>query len=237
MKKDTKSIVRAGRLAGGYDDMAEVTDREKTAHAAKGRRPTNARAAVSFEKLLQAAAEVLADTGFEKLTSNEICARAGLTPPAFYHYFNNKYEVLEELADRLLRKQNEAFSGWLEEFSADGGRLPSADALEKLFQAVIEISGQEPSGMWTIRALRALPNLAHVRLRWQRIYADQVFVVARQLAPNVDADVLWSRIRIIVEFSYIIDELAIEEDRISKDMLLRQVATLIGGILEKLVEP
>ncbi len=217
--------------------MAKEAGQEKTSYETKGRRPTKARSAASFEKLLHAAAEVLADVGFERLTSNEICARAGLTPPAFYHYFSNKYEVLEELADRLLRKQNEAFSGWLATYSAEGGRLPSIEALETLFQSVIEISGQEPSGMWTLRALRALPNLAHVRLRWQRTYADQVFVVARQLAPNVNADVLWSRIRILVEFSYIIDELSLEEDRISREMLISQFSLLIRGILEKLLEP
>lgn len=214
-----------------------IADNKKPKRESKARRPTSARAVVSYEKLLQAAAEVLADTGFEKLTSNEICARAGLTPPAFYHYFNNKYEILEELADRLLGEQNKVFSIWLAEYAEGDGHLPSVEAVEKLFQSVIEISAQAPSGMWTIRALRALPNLAHVRLKWQRIYADQVFEAIRQLAPDVPTEILWSRIRIIVEFSYIVDELALEEDRISKEVLLRQVAVLIGGLMEKLVKP
>lgn len=206
-------------------------------HQSKVRRPTNARAVASFEKLLQAASDVLADTGFERLTSNEICARAGLTPPAFYHYFNNKYEILEELADRLMRKQHDSFSAWFAEFSESGGRLPSTDALEKLFEAAVQIAAQEPSGMWTIRALRALPNLTHLRLKWQRIYADQIFEAAKQLAPDVPADILWMRVRIIVEFAYIVGELAIEEDRIPQDMLFRQVGLLFGGILDKLVLP
>ncbi|MCD2172347.1 TetR/AcrR family transcriptional regulator [Rhizobium sp. C4] len=217
--------------------MAKTTDGKTSKRPTKTRRPTNARAAVSFEKLLQAAADVLADTGFEKLTSNEICARAGLTPPAFYHYFNNKYEVLEELADRLMRKQNESFSAWLAEFSENGLRLPSAEALEKLFEAAVQISAQEPSGLWTIRALRALPNLTHLRLKWQRVYADQVFEAARQLAPEVAAETLWMRVRIVVEFAYIVGELAIEEDRIPQDMLFKQVGQLFGGILDRLVIP
>lgn len=217
--------------------MTKAEDTKKRVRQTKGRRPTNARSAASFEKLLQAAAEVLADTGFEKLTSNGICARAGLTPPAFYHYFNDKYEVLEELADRLVRKQHESFSAWFAEFSANGRKLPSSAALEKLFEAAVQIATQEPSGMWTIRALRALPNLTHLRLKWQRIYADQIFEAARQLAPDVPSDVLWMRVRIIVEFAYIVGELAIEEDRIPRDMLFRQVGWLFDGILEKLVIP
>lgn len=217
--------------------MTKDENTKKQARQAKGRRPTNARSTASFEKLLQAAADVLADTGFEKLSSNEICARAGLTPPAFYHYFNNKYEVLEELADRLVRKQHENFSAWFAEFSDNGSRLPTTEALEKLFEAAVRVAAQEPSGMWTIRALRALPNLTHLRLKWQRIYADQIFEAAKQLAPEVPADTLWTRVRIVVEFAYIVGELAIEEDRIPQDMLFRQVGLLFGGILEKLVIP
>ena len=217
--------------------MTKNENAQKRARETKGRRPTNARSAASFERLLQAAADVLADTGFERLTSNEICARAGLTPPAFYHYFNNKYEVLEELANRLMRKHQENFSAWFAEFSETGQRLPTAEALEKLFEAAVRIAAQERSGMWTMRALRALPNLTHVRLKWQRIYADQIIEAARQLAPDVPEETLWTRVRIIVEFAYIVGELAIEEDRIARDVLLRQVGLLFGGILEKLVIP
>ncbi|MCD2179322.1 TetR/AcrR family transcriptional regulator [Rhizobium sp. C1] len=217
--------------------MTKDTEPKTRQRAAKARRPTHARATANFEKLLQAAADVLADVGFERLTSNEICARAGLTPPAFYHYFNNKYEVLEELADRLVRKQHESFSAWFAEFSENGGRLPSAEALEKLFEAAVRIPAQEPSGMWTIRALRALPNLAHVRLKWQRVYTDQIMEAARQLAPDVSPETLWTRVRIVVEFAYIVGELAIEEDRIPQETLFRQVGLMFGGILEKVVLP
>lgn len=217
--------------------MTKDADTKKPKRSARTRRPTHARATANFEKLLQAAADVLADTGFEKLTSNEICARAGLTPPAFYHYFNNKYEVLEELADRLMRKQHDNFLAWFKEFSENGSRLPSHHAMERLFEAAAQIAAQEPSGMWTIRALRALPNLAHLRLKWQRIYSDQIFEAVKQLAPDVPPDTLWMRVRILVEFAYIIDELALEEDRVSKDILFREVGWLFGGMLEKLVAP
>lgn len=217
--------------------MISPTESKAPKRPAKIRRPSNARAAANYEKLLQAASDVLADTGFEKLTSNEICARAGLTPPAFYHYFNNKYDILEELADRLLRRQHDNFSAWLAEFSENEERLPSTEALERLFGMDVRITTQEPAGIWTIRALRALPNLAHLRLKWQRVYTDQVFQAAKLLAPDVPEDILWARVRIIAEFAYIVGELAIEEDRISRDMLFRQVGVLFGGLLDKLTIP
>lgn len=217
--------------------MTTDAEKKKQKRPTKSRKPTHARATANYEKLLQAAADVLADVGFERLTSNEICARAGLTPPAFYHYFDNKYQILEELADRLVRKQHESFLAWFAEFSAKGDHLPTAEALEKLFEAAVRIAVQEPSGIWTIRALRALPNLTHLRLKWQRVYADQIMAGATQLAPEVPRETLWTRVRIVVEFAYIVGELAIEEDRIPQDMLFKQVGLLFGGILEKLVVP
>jgi len=67
----------------------------------------------TYEKLVSATGELLGEVGFEKLTTNAICARAKMTPPAFYRYFKDKYEILEVLARRLLERQNEAYAVWL----------------------------------------------------------------------------------------------------------------------------
>lgn len=57
---------------------------------------------VSFEKFLEVVVVVLVDIGFEKLIFNVICVCVGLILFVFYYYFNDKYEVLEELVDCLV---------------------------------------------------------------------------------------------------------------------------------------
>ena len=47
------------------------------------------------------AGALLAEVGIERISTNMIAARAGLTPPALYRYFADKYAVLEALADDL----------------------------------------------------------------------------------------------------------------------------------------
>src|ERR1700761_3371346 len=75
--------------------------------------PLSGKPLETYEKLIRAAGELLGEVGFEKLTTNAICAKAGLTPPALYRYFKDKYEVLEALARKLLQNQAEAFAAWM----------------------------------------------------------------------------------------------------------------------------
>ena len=52
--------------------------------------PPKGRGRVTYERLMKAAGELLGEEGFERLSTNAICARAGLTPPALYRYFRDK---------------------------------------------------------------------------------------------------------------------------------------------------
>jgi AcrR family transcriptional regulator len=174
----------------------------------------------------------LGDVGFERLTSNAISARANVTPPAFYRYFNDKYDILEELAERLLKKQSDAFAIWLFHGGVWTEGTRSIEALETWFRTSADIVAQEPGAIWTLRALRALPNLAPIRLRSQRVFTDQMFEFAKRILPNMPPDLLWYRLRIAAEFGFMIDELSIEEDRLPRDVLFKEAARLIGALIE-----
>jgi AcrR family transcriptional regulator len=189
--------------------------------------PKGGRSLATYDKLIRAAGELLGEIGFEKLTTNAVCARAGLTPPALYHYFQDKYELLEALARKLLEKQTEAFAAWASQGSRwkdPGGRA----ALEEWFRTSIELTLSEPGAIWTLRALRALPNLAHIRLESQRKVTDTMFHHFRPLYPSVPSAALWCRLRIIAEFGFNVDELALEEHRIPHDVLFREAARVLA---------
>ncbi|WP_082701514.1 TetR/AcrR family transcriptional regulator [Novosphingobium sp. FSW06-99] len=193
--------------------------------------PQSAKAIATYEKLITAAGELLGEVGFEKLTTNGICARANLTPPALYRYFDDKYEILEELARRLLKRQYDAYAVWL----FDGGAWASLDSqvdkLEEWFRTAASIVASEPGGVWTMRALRALPNLAHVRIESQRMFTDQMFEFYKRALPDLPENTLWYRLRIRAEFGFVVDELAIEENEIPHSILFREAARLIARSL------
>ena len=74
--------------------------------------PRQGRAQETFERILSITAELLAEVGIERLSTNLICERAGLTPPALYRYFPNKYAVLHALGERLMGAQNALLADW-----------------------------------------------------------------------------------------------------------------------------
>ena len=61
----------------------------------------------TIDRLLEAAQDILIESGVEALNSNAIVLRAGVTPPTFYHYFSNNHALLEELGVRMMQEQSE----------------------------------------------------------------------------------------------------------------------------------
>lgn len=189
--------------------------------------PTAGKARTTFDNILFAAAELLNEVGFERLSTNDICARASITAPALYHYFYDKYDILEELTLRLLRKQNEAFYIWLLNGGVVGTPAERKVALAEWFRIAADVTGSEPGALAILRAMHALPELAPLRLASQRMLTDQLCDIYHRLNPDLDPQMLWYRLRISCEFGFMVDELALEEDRIENETLFREVASML----------
>jgi AcrR family transcriptional regulator len=224
--KAKQAVAAAKGLAG----KAKKPQAAPAPRAGMGKRepPRAGRALATYEKLIATAGELIGEVGFEKLTTNAICARADLTPPALYRYFDDKYEILEELARRLLQRQYDAYAVWLFQSGARSDADTSTDKLAEWFAIAAGIVASQPGGVWTMRALRALPNLAHVRLESQRMFTDQMYRFYRRASPGTPKDLLWHRLRIRAEFGFVVDELAIEETEIPHPVLFREAARIIG---------
>ncbi|MFH5960663.1 TetR/AcrR family transcriptional regulator, partial [Clostridium perfringens] len=91
------------------------------------------RARRTRERLLDVAGVLLGEVGIERISTNLICERAGLTPPALYRYFPNKYAVLEGLGQRLMERQDTVLLAWVERHRA-GGPAAMAAHLAELFR-------------------------------------------------------------------------------------------------------
>ncbi len=192
----------------------------------KVRQPQQERALQTRERLLDVAGALLAEIGIERISTNMICARAGVTPPALYRYFKDKYAVLEALGRRLMDRQNAVLLAWLDKHRG-GGADAYADHVEDLLRETAKVTAAEPGGIWIERALRAVPQLAHVRIDSHRSVTDAMLEVYAPLLPEIDRDVLWRRIRLSVEYGYATDEMLGEEDLIPRDEILREAARLL----------
>jgi AcrR family transcriptional regulator len=192
--------------------------------------PRQVRAVQTYERLLDVAGQLLAEVGVERISTNLICARAGMTPPALYRYFKDKYAVLEALGGRLMDRQNAVLFAWLDREGPKGLNALAA-GVEDLLRATAAVTAAEPGAIWTLRALRAVPHLAHVRIASHRLVTDRMTEVYAPLLPNMSREVIWRRLRISVEFGFATDEMLNEETLIPRDDILRDAAALLRHAL------
>lgn len=188
--------------------------------------PKQGRAVATRDRLLDEAGHLLGEVGIERISTNQICARAGMTPPALYRYFDDKYAVLEALGERLMERQNDVLMAWLSRHGPMGANALGAH-VEELLRETAAITAAEPGGIWIERALRAVPQLAHVRINSHRYVTDEMLKVYAPLFPGMDTEVLWRRIRLSVEYGYATDEMLNEENLIPRDEIFREAARLL----------
>jgi AcrR family transcriptional regulator len=75
-------------------------DQEPPRRVPPRRVPTQERARQRVERVLDAAALVFAESGYETATMEEIAARAGTSIGSIYQFFPNKLAIFEEIARR-----------------------------------------------------------------------------------------------------------------------------------------
>ena len=195
--------------------------------------PKQGRAVQTYERLLDVSGDLLAEVGIERISTNLICARAGMTPPALYRYFKDKYAVLDALGRRLLARRGDILTLWLAEVGPKGPQAMT-DGLGDVLSATWQATLNEPGGIWILRALRAVPQLAHVRAE---AYAEMTEIMASAFAASLNhppRDDLWLRVRVALEFAFSADELLFEETRLPPEVIIAEATDLLRRAL---VEP
>lgn len=191
--------------------------------------PTQARAQDTYEVILATAGEMLSDMGFEQLTTNAICQRAGLTPPALYRYFPNKYAILKELGERLMAAQDDEVMVWLENGGLDGDTVEERAAKSMAInKRMVEITRNFPGGAAIGRALRAVPMLQRLRFESRDMVAERFLAAVRPRYPNTPEGRLRVAMRMVVELNYAATEMVVEEPDRDTDTLLQEVCLLFG---------
>jgi AcrR family transcriptional regulator len=186
--------------------------------------PSQARARNTFEAVLSTAGDLLGEVGFERLTTNLVCERAGMTPPALYRYFPNKYAILSELARRLMDAQDDAVFAWVEAGGLQAANLEIAvEKNRRLQQQVNEITRRIPGGIWIMRALRAVPLLRDIRIASRDKVAKHISERLTEVYPAVPERELFRAARLTTEVAYaatemVLEEPALDEARINEDV-------------------
>ncbi|MGN8050460.1 TetR family transcriptional regulator [Curtobacterium sp. 22159] len=108
--------------------------------------PVQARSSARLAGLLDAAAGVIDEIGFERLTTAMVAERAGASIGTVYRYFPDRIAVVEALAIRCTQRLAERFVSALDE----SGAATWQDACDALIDVTAEMYHSEPG----FRAIR-----------------------------------------------------------------------------------
>ena len=180
--KSTKSAVRAtavkkSRQRAGRRPRVELETKTL---------PSQARSRNTFDAILRVAGDVLADKGPDAFSINAVSRRSGLSPPAFYRYFPNKYALLKTLAERLMDAGDDAV---LQAMSRDELPRSEAELIAELRAVLTELVAAMASfrgSVQILRALRAQQEMRHIQRASTARIAAQRYERLRAIFPKAD---------------------------------------------------
>jgi len=190
--------------------------------------PVQDRSRTTYEAILTAAGELLEEIGIERFSTNLVCQRAGLTPPALYRYFPNKYALLKELGIRLLAAHGEVMFRTMQKTPA--GTVGPARSLIRARQRQQElnrVTREFPGGAWILRAMRAVPLLRDVRRDAVELAADRILLAMRERFPLVSEARLSAATRLAVELSFLATEIALDEAEDVAESITQEIAVMM----------
>ena len=190
-------------------------------------KPRQARAIRTYEAILAAAAELLVEVGVERISTNLIAERAGVTVPALYRYFPNKYAVLNALGAALMDHQNAVFEQWFETHLQHGDPHVLLANIYDLLKQTYDVTVAQPGGLETIQSLRAVAPLQEVRLTSHRLVASNFAALLPELLGRPADQSMALQARLTVDMGYAVVEMALEDDQLAPEQTLREGARMI----------
>lgn len=200
--------------------------------------PQQHRSKVTIENILRTAGELLEEQGFDNLSTSLICDRAGLTPPALYRYFPNKYAVVMEMGQRVLAEQHEVYVRWIK-----GGGLGSG-ARQEIFQSLhtmavtmIEAVQAKPGGRELCQILRTLPALSMMRRRVREHSLDVTMIYLSQFDLAAPEPRIRRVLNLLMEIFLVSIELIMDDDQDGAAEATKIVCDMAASQIHKLVAP
>lgn len=105
------------------------------------KRPAQPRSRETVEAILGATAHILADVGYDALTTNAVAQRAGVSIGSLYQYFPSKDALVADLVDRHCDRMNAVFGSVF--MRALG--LPHREVVREVVKAILDVKIENPS--------------------------------------------------------------------------------------------
>jgi AcrR family transcriptional regulator len=146
----------------------------------KRRIPQQDRGERRVADVLEAAAAVIADVGYEAATMTEMAERAGASIGALYQYFPNK-----EAIARALRQQygDEIEARWTP-LASQGSKLSISQLVDRIFEVIIDLMENRPAYVELMSAPKNYKRDPAARIRLREHFAALFREKQPELTPE-----------------------------------------------------
>jgi AcrR family transcriptional regulator len=193
------------------------------------RAPKRARGKQRVAQLLQAAAAVFAEKGFEAATMTEIAARAGAPIGSLYQFFPAK----EALADTLLREYAALLAADLQQLEARAAGISTIMLVEELF-GLLRAHPVERAAMSPLAEARM--DEPTRRATFRQMLRRQVAAVLRAFSPGLPATTAADMAVLLLQLMKAASALIDEEDLPGRTTRVRELAALGAQYVDQRLE-
>jgi AcrR family transcriptional regulator len=122
------------------------------------------RGAMRVEEIIAAASVLFAELGYDKVTTNMIAARAGISPGSLYQFFPNKEAIAQAFAAEAVTQLALVYDTMS---SFEMTSLPLREFLDTFIERIIAFNRNYPGYLALELASTISPTLAHVLAHFQ----------------------------------------------------------------------
>lgn len=146
-------------------------------------RKLQARGERRIASLLDAAAEVFAESGYARASTNAIAARAGASPGTLYQFFPNKEAIAEALAQRYVEQLSLAHDSG---FPPELATLPLAEVLDRILDPLIAFNLANPGFRALISDPGAPANVSTSKQPISEVMAARIEALIATREPDLE---------------------------------------------------
>ncbi len=142
---DTESTEKPSNIIkkGGYESSTTGRTQKLAARVKVRKAPRQERSKVMVDAILEAAAQVFAELGYARATTNKIAERAGVSVGSLYQYFPNKDSLIASLHQIHHARVNEVVNNALKRFGDHSVSLE--EGLRRFLDELNEVHEADPT--------------------------------------------------------------------------------------------
>ncbi|GGV16406.1 TetR family transcriptional regulator [Actinomadura cremea] len=184
-------------------------------------------------QILDAAAGVLAESGYEAATTNKIAAAAGISPGSLYQFFPNKEAIAEALADRFTAQMGGAHRA---AFTAgDLGTVPLAELIDRIVDPLLAFNIANPGFKALFARADMPPELSAATRPIQDALLGRVEGILAARAPGLAADERTRGARVLIQvFKALVPLMTTAETGDERDALVAELKRVLAGYMTTL---